>query len=570
MSKATRALLFVLLFSCKQSSKITGNVVDPFNYSSTKVVRATRGAVVCAHPLASHAGLQAMQEGGNAFDAAVATQFALAVVYPGAGNIGGGGFMVARKANGEMVTLDYRETAPSHAHRDMYLDAHGNVIPGKSIRGAGAAGVPGSVAGIFETMKLAKLPIERLITPAIELAENGFAITENEAASLNRLQDEFAKYNTSATAFQRNVPWKKGDTLVQKELAATLRRILKQGAKGFYEGETARLIADEMQRGGGYINTDDLKNYAAKWRPPHRFVYKDYEIVSMGPPSSGGILLHQMFGMIANRNLAQYKPLSPEAVHLMTEAERRAFADRAQYLGDADFYKVPVEQITSQDYLDQRMSDYDEQKAGNSDITKAGRIPGYESKETTHISIVDNEGNAVAITTTLNDSYGCKTVVKGAGFFLNNEMDDFSTKPGVPNLYGAIGGEANAIAPGKRMLSSMSPTIVLKNNQLFLVAGTPGGTTIPTSVFQTITDIVDFHLSPEEAIHLPKFHHQWLPDEIRTEENFPDSTRMSLEKMGYKFAKGGSIGRTEVIMKVDDNTFEAVADSRGDDSAAGN
>jgi gamma-glutamyltranspeptidase/glutathione hydrolase len=570
MSKASCVLLFLFLFSCKQSSKIIGNVVDAFNYSSTKVVHASHGAVVCAHPLASEAGLNAMQEGGNAFDAAIATQFALAVVYPGAGNIGGGGFMVARKANGEMVTLDYRETAPSRAHRDMYLDAQGNVIPGKSIRGAGAAGVPGSVAGIFETIKLAKLPLEKLISPAIELAENGFAITENEAASLNRLQNEFAKYNSSPTAFQRSVRWKKGDMLVQKELAATLRRILKDGAKGFYEGETAQLIADEMQRGGGFMNALDLKNYNAKWRAPHRFNYKGYEIVSMGPPSSGGILLHQMFGMVAKRNLAQYKPLSAAAVHLMTEAERRAFADRAQYLGDADFYKVPVEEITDQTYLDQRMSDYQADKAGNSDITKAGKLPGYESKETTHISIVDKQGNAVAITTTLNDSYGCKTVVKGAGFFLNNEMDDFSTKPGVPNLYGAIGGEANAIAPGKRMLSSMSPTIVLKDNQLFLVVGTPGGTTIPTSVFQTIADIIDFGMNAEEAVNLPKFHHQWVPDEIRIEENFPDTTRMSLEKMGYKCVDGGSIGRTEVIMKMEDNTFEAVADSRGDDSAAGN
>jgi gamma-glutamyltranspeptidase/glutathione hydrolase len=570
MNKAACAIFIVLIFSCKQSSKIAGNVIDPFNYSSTKVVRTTGGAVVCAHPLASLAGLTAMEKGGNAFDAAVATQFALAVVYPGAGNIGGGGFMVARKANGEMVTLDYRETAPSHATRDMYLDEHGNVVPGKSVHGASAAGVPGSVAGIFETMKLAKLPLQQLIAPAISLAENGFAITENEAASLNRLQDEFAKYNSAPTAFQRSIPWKKGDTLVQKELAATLKRILKDGTKGFYEGETGKLIAAEMQRGGGYISEEDLKKYRAKWRPPHRFSYKDYEIVSMGPPSSGGILLHQIFGMIEKRNLGQFKPLSAAAVHLVTEAERRAFADRARYLGDADFYKVPVEEITNQDYLDQRMSDYNENRAGSSDSTKAGTVPGYASKETTHISIVDKEGNAVAITTTLNASYGCKTVVQGAGFFLNNEMDDFSAKPGVPNIYGAVGGEANAIVPGKRMLSSMSPTIVLKNNQLFLVVGTPGGTTIPTSVFQTITDIVDFRLSAEEAVGLPKFHHQWLPDEIRFETNFPDTTRVALEKMGYKCVDDGSIGRTEVIMKIDDNTFEAVADSRGDDSAAGN
>ena len=561
------AVLLVFVISCKGPQTISGDI-DPFHYTSQKVIHPSKGAVVCAHPLASRAGLLMMKKGGNAFDAAVATQFALAVVYPGAGNIGGGGFMVARKANGELVSLDYRETAPARASKNMYLDKGGNVIEGKSIHSPTASGVPGSVAGIFEMMHLAKLPLKDLIAPAIDMAERGFAITASEASSLNHLQEEFARYNTSPTAFQRSTPWKAGDTLVQGELAATLKRILKDGASGFYEGETARLITEEVKKGGGYIGIEDLKDYRAKWRAPHKFGYKDYDIVSMGPPSSGGILLHQMFGMIANRGLEGKKPLSPEAVQLMTEVERRAFADRAQWLGDADFYDVPVKAITSVEYLQKRMQDYQEGKAGSSDITKAGTLPA-ESDQTTHISIVDNEGNAVAITTTLNSSYGCKTVVAGAGFLLNNEMDDFSAKPGVPNIYGAVGGEANAIVPGKRMLSSMTPTIVLKNGQVILVVGTPGGTTIPTSVFQTIVDVIDFNLSAEEAVNLPKFHHQWLPDNIRVEKNFPPATRSALQKMGYKLTDDSSIGRVEVIRVLEDHTIEAVADSRGDDSAEG-
>jgi gamma-glutamyltranspeptidase/glutathione hydrolase len=450
----------------------------------------------------------------------------------------------------------------------MYLEIEGYVIEGISIHSPTASGVPGSVAGIFEMMQLAKLPLKELISPAIDLSEKGFAITTSEASSLNHLQDEFAKYNTVTTAFQRTTPWKAGDTLVQEDLAATLKRILKDGAKGFYEGETARLISEEVKKGGGYIGMEDLKNYRAKWRAPHKFAYKDYEIVSMGPPSSGGILLHQMFGMIANRGLEKKKPLSPEAVQLMTEVERRAYADRAQWLGDADFYDVPVKAITSVEYLQKRMEDYQEGKAGSSDITQAGALPA-ESDETTHISIIDSEGNAIAITTTLNSSYGCKTVVAGAGFLLNNEMDDFSAKPGVPNIYGAVGGEANAIVPGKRMLSSMTPTIVLKDGQVILVVGTPGGTTIPTSVFQTIVDVIDFNLSAEEAVNLPKFHHQWLPDNIRVEKDFPPATRGALEKMGYKFTDDNLIGRVEVIRVLEDHAIEAVADSRGDDSAEG-
>jgi gamma-glutamyltranspeptidase/glutathione hydrolase len=558
-------LIFILFNLPCKTQDFTQN---PFHYSSTKQIIATHGAVACAHPLASEAGVDAMRKGGNAFDAAIATQLTLAVVYPGAGNLGGGGFMVGRLQSGEVVSLDYRETAPASANKNMYLDAAGNIIKGKSIRSPTASGVPGSVAGIIETLKYAKLPLKELIDPAIDLAENGFAITGGEAASLNNLKSEFEKYNSGGIAFQKDVPWKAGDTLVQKDLARTMRKIRDEGAKGFYEGETARLISEEVKRGNGYITEEDLKSYKVKWRKPHTFEYKGYEVVTMDLPSSGGILLHQMMKMIEQKNITASRYLSPQAVQLMVEVERRAYADRSQYLGDADFIKVPSEILTSDNYLKQRMKDYTSGVAGKSSQVNPGEIK-KESEETTHISIIDKDGNAVAITTTLNDSYGSKTVVKGAGFLLNNEMDDFSVKPGAPNLYGAIGGEANAIQPNKRMLSSMSPTIVLKNGKPVIVAGTPGGTTIPTSVFQMLLYILDYNVSTADAVNLPKFHHQWLPDRIDVERNFPDSTMNALKKMGYSIVRRDQIGRSEVIKVLDNGKFEAVADSRGDDGAAG-
>jgi gamma-glutamyltranspeptidase / glutathione hydrolase len=370
------------------------------------------------------------------------------------------------------------------------------------------------------------------------------------------------------SVFQKKTKWKGGDTLVQKDLAKTLKRIRDKGAKGFYEGPTAKLIVDEMKRGGGLITIEDLKNYKAKWRTPHTFTYKGYTVVGMPMPSSGGTLLHQMMKMVEDRPLPSYGFSSPQAVQLMTEAERRAFADRAEYMGDADFYKVPEKTLTSDSYLKERMKDYQSGVAGNSWQIKPGMLP-KENEQTTHLNVIDAEGNAVAVTTTLNNSYGSKTVVGGAGFFLNDEMDDFSAKPGVPNIYGAVGGDANAIAPGKRMLSSMAPTIVLQNEKPFLVVGTPGGTTIPTSVFQTIVDIIDFKMSTEDAVYKPKFHHQWLPDQIDMERNFPKETREALQKMGYKIVERSSIGRTEVIKVLPDGSFEAVADNRGDDDAEG-
>ena len=568
--------IIVFLLSCHASHRATTTslTIDPYHYSIQKTVTAENGSVVSAHALASKVGVEIMRKGGNAVDAAIATQLALAVVYPNAGNIGGGGFMVARLSNDKLIALDYREMAPGKASRDMYLDANKNPIPGQSENGHLSAGVPGTIAGIFECMKYAKLPFAELIQPAIDLAEKGFVITDREAGSFNYLQGLLKKYNTVMPVFVRDRPWKGGDTLVQTDLANTLKRIRDHGAAGFYEGETARLIVEEMKRGGGIITYDDLKNYKAKSREPHVFDYKGYTIVGMPMPSSGAVLIHQMLKMIEGRNIAAMGFQSTQAVQLMTEAERRAYADRAEFMGDADFFKVPVKELTSDKYIADRMKDYDPSKAGNSQLIRPGTPSKYESEETTHLCVVDKDGNAVSITTTLNNSYGSNTVVGGAGFFINDEMDDFSMKPGVPNMYGAVGGEANAIAPGKRMLSSMAPTIVLKDKQPYLVVGTPGGTTIPTSVFQTIVNVIDFGMSPEDAVYKPKFHHQWLPDTLMIENGFSNAVKDSLEKMGYHFYERGGIGRTELIKvglpgSAKKPRIEAVADNRGEDDAEG-
>lgn len=541
---------------------------DPYKYSSQKKITCSNGAVVSAHPLASKVGVEILKQGGNAVDAAIATQLALAVVYPNAGNLGGGGFMIARLSDGKLVALDYREMAPGSAHRDMYLDKKGEPLFEKSQEGHLSSGVPGTVAGLFTSYQYAKLPFEKLIQPAIDMAEKGFTISDREARSFNSLQEALKKYNTVMPVFVKD-SWKAGDTLIQTDLANTLKRIRDKGQAGFYEGETARLITEEMKRGGGIITPDDLKNYTAKTREPLSFTYKGYKVVGMPMPSSGGLLLNQMMKMIEDRDIGKMGFLSPQAIQLMTEVERRAYADRARYMGDADFYKVPVVMLSSDAYLKERMMNYDPLKATPSTVIQPGKIAGYESEETTHFSVIDKDGNAVAVTTTLNDSYGSKTVVGGAGFFLNDEMDDFSIKPGTPNMYGAVGGEANSIKAGKRMLSSMAPTIVLKDNYPFLVVGTPGGTTIPTSVFQTIVDVIEFNMSTEDAVWKAKFHHQWLPDEIMIERAIPEATREALRKMGYTVKDRGPIGRTEVIKVLADKKIEAVADVRGDDAAEG-
>jgi gamma-glutamyltranspeptidase/glutathione hydrolase len=561
-----RLLLIVLMMPV---SMARAQKIDPFHYQQQKKVTCTKGAVASANALASKVGVSILKKGGNAIDAAIATQLALAVLYPGAGNIGGGGFMLAHLKNGKNISIDFRETAPAQSNRDMYLDKKGNPQMNLSQDGHLASGIPGSVAGIFAAMKYASLPFKTLIEPAIELAEKGFSISANQADDFNELKNEFIQLNTSPTAFVKTSPWKAGDTLIQKDLANTLKRIRDKGAKGFYEGITSNLIIAEMAKGKGIITADDLKKYTAKERTAIEFDYKSHHIISMPLPSSGGIILQQVLKMIEQKNIGEMKFQSAASVQLLTEAERRAFADRAKYLGDGDFVKVPVKTLVSDDYLKERMKDYRPGIAGNSQSTQQGQIK--ESDETTHLSIIDAAGNAVALTTTLNGSYGSRTVVSGAGFLLNNEMDDFSVKPGVPNMYGAVGAEANAIYPGKRMLSSMTPTIVLKNNQPYLVVGTPGGTTIPTSIIQSLVNMIDFKMSPEEAVNLPKFHHQWLPDEITVEKDFNPATIQQLEAMGYKVVKKEAIGRTELIEIKYGKTRKvtAIADKRGDDTAEG-
>jgi gamma-glutamyltranspeptidase/glutathione hydrolase len=543
--------------------------LTPFAYQQTKDAELTKAAVVSAHPLASQAGALIMQSGGNAVDAAIATQWALAVVYPGAGNIGGGGFMVARMANGTTVSLDYREKAPAKARENMYVDSvTGKANTRQSQNGHLASGVPGTVAGLFESHQYAKLPMKKLLEPAIELAEKGFVLSAAEANGLNRSKQAFERYNTSLPAFYKaEGEWKAGDTLVQKDLAATLRRIQKKGLKGFYEGETARLIVNEMERGAGLISLDDLKNYKAVWRKPVEFTYRGHRVISMPPPSSGGILIHQMLAILEKYPLKEIGFQNAETVQLITEVERRAYADRAEHLGDPDFYKVPVKGMVAPDYLAARMAGYKPGVAGKSTDVKPGTPK--ESEETTHLSVIDAQGNMVAVTTTLNGGYGSRTVVGGAGFLLNNEMDDFSVQPGVPNMYGAIGGKANAIAPGKRMLSSMTPTLVLKDNKPLMVVGTPGGTTIITSVLQSIINVVDHGMNASDAVNKPKFHHQWMPDEITVEKSFPAELRLALEKMGYKITEVNAIGRTEMILVKPNGKIEAAADKRGDDSVAG-
>jgi gamma-glutamyltranspeptidase/glutathione hydrolase len=559
-----------LYYSTIQLSK-----TNPDPLPIQKKIICQNGAVVSAHVLASKIGVEILKQGGNAMDAAIATQLALAVVFPNAGNIGGGGFTVARlnddrqsDGQGKLIALDYREMAPGKATRDMFIDAGGKARTDKSQEGHLSSGVPGTIAGILAMHKYAKLPFKKLIQPAIDLAEKGFVITEREANSFNNLQKNLQKYNTVKSAFEKDTPWKAGDLFIQTDLANTLKRIRDKGAAGFYEGETAKLIVEEMKRGGGIITYDDLKNYQAKFREPNVFDYKGYTIVGMPMPSSGGLLLNQMMKMIEDRKIATMGFHSVQAVQLMTEVERRAFADRAEYMGDADFYKVPVKALTDEKYLKERMKDYEPGVAGSSKKIQPGKLI-HESEETTHFSVMDKDGNAVAVTTTLNDSYGSKVVVGGAGFFMNDEMDDFSIKPGVPNMFGAVGGEANSIVAGKRMLSSMTPTIVLKNNYPYLLVGTPGGTTIPTSVFQTLVNILEFNLSTEDAVYKPKFHHQWLPDVVEVEKGFPQPVLESLEKMGYTIKQRNSIGRTEVIKVLPDKRLEAVADNRGDDAAEG-
>ncbi|MCX3265876.1 gamma-glutamyltransferase [Pedobacter agri] len=530
------------------------------------------GMVVSAHPEASKVGIEILKKGGNAVDAAVAVQFALAVVYPNAGNIGGGGFMVYRSAKGEVNALDFREKASAAASRDMYLDAAGNPIVEKSLYGHLAAGVPGSVAGMVEAhKKYGKLSWKEVVQPAIDLAEKGFEITKRQASELNGLHRKLMDINVNGTALVNlESTWQERSLLIQTELANTLKLIQQKGRAGFYEGAVADAIVAEMQRGKGLMTKEDLKNYRAVWRKPITGNYRGYKVITMPPTSSGGIALIQLLQSVEPYPLNRWGHNSDSTVQVIVEAERRVYADRATHLGDPDFYNVPQKQLLNLDYNKKRMADFNWSAATPSDKVLAGVIKGKESEETTHFSIVDHDGNAVSITTTLNGSYGSLVAVKGAGFLLNNEMDDFSVKPGAPNMYGLVGGEANAIAPNKRMLSSMTPSIVEKDGQLFMVVGTPGGSTIITSVFQTIINVIDFNMDIQSAVAAKKFHHQWLPDEVYVEKDAIDSLAAEkLKAKGYNLLYRGPIGRVDAIIKTKWGSYQGGADPRGDDLAIG-
>jgi gamma-glutamyltranspeptidase / glutathione hydrolase len=558
---------FILIAICLLSFGCTTSIDE----SKPKLIGtiAKNGMVVTAHPLASIVGRDILRQGGNAVDAAIATQFALAVVYPYAGNIGGGGFMVIREANGTTNTLDFREMAPLAAHRDMYLDENGVVIENLSTFGHRAVGVPGTVDGMLNAHdKYGTLPWSDLIMPSVMLALKGFPLTENQ---VDRLNDKKGSLQSVNTVFPQQFiqDWQAGDSIVQLDLAATLTRIRDYGRDGFYNGLTARLILAEMERGDGIITQKDLDAYEAKWRPALLTKYRDHKIITMPPPSSGGIALIQMLASVEPYALNKIGHNTTDYVHLLVEAERRAFADRAQYLGDADFYEVPVKNLIDRTYIIQRMKDFNPRQATPSAALGSGNII-LESNQTTHFSIVDAKGNAVAVTTTLNGAYGSKVVVGSAGFLLNNEMDDFSLKPGYPNMFGLIGGEANAIAPKKRMLSSMTPTIVERNGDVIFVTGSPGGATIITSVFQSILNVIDFGMSAQEAVSARRFHSRWQPDVITYEVNgLSETTISALSERGHKLVETDKLGRVEAIKKLPNGSKEGGADPRGDDKAAG-
>lgn len=529
------------------------------------------GMVVCAYPDAAKVGLDILKKGGNAIDAAVAVQFALAVTLPEAGNIGGGGFMVYRPAKGNANTLDFREKAPGAASANMYLDSAGNVIAGMSLATHQASGVPGSVDGMVEAhRKYGKLPWADLVQPAVNLAREGFKITKRLASALNRNKADFQKLNPDKTYFIKDATWAEGDLLVQEDLAKTLELIRDKGRAGFYEGIVADQLIAEMQSGKGMITKADLAAYHAKWRKPIIGKYKEYSIITMPPPSSGGIALLQLLKSVETYPIKRYGFNQDSTIQLMVEAERRVYADRSKYLGDPDFFRVPVDSLLKPGYTESRMKSMRWDSATLSSAIQPGTFVGYESDQTTHYSIVDRDGNAVSITTTLNGSFGSKIFVKGAGFLLNNEMDDFSAKPGVPNMFGLIGGKANSIQPGKRMLSSMTPTIVEKNGKLFMVVGTPGGSTIITSVFQTILNVIEFDKSMQSAVAAKRFHHQWLPDQVEVEKEGLDSlVREKLIKKGYKLIDVASIGRVDAILKTQWGYYQGGADPRGDDTKLG-
>ncbi|RZJ31381.1 MAG: gamma-glutamyltransferase [Flavobacterium sp.] len=561
MSRKYLLISALLIVGCKSAK--------PESYPSGAV--AQKAMVVSAREEASKIGMQIMKQGGNAFDAMIATEMALAVAYPYAGNLGGGGFMVYRTAKGETGALDYREKAPNGAKPDMYLDQNGEVIPGKSTEGALAVAVPGTIAGMFAVHeKFGTMKMADILKPVIALAEKGIVVTKHDVSHLNSAHTALLKMNGENSLFSKDYP--EGAIVKNPALAETLRYIAENGRDEFYKGETAKLLVAYVQAKGGIMTLEDLKNYQAKWREPISFKYRDLRVISMSPPSSGGICLGQIMKMLEPYDFKNFPFNSDGYVQILTEAERRSYADRSFYLGDPDFVQIPVEELLSKDYLKRRMGDFSFAKATKSENIQRGFVNPAESNETTHYSIIDQFGNAVSATTTLNGAYGSKLFCSELGFFLNNQMDDFSAKPGASNSYGLTGSSANSIEPGKRMLSSMTPTIVEKNGKLYMVVGTPGGSTIITSVLQTILNVYQFGMPMQMAVDAPRFHHQWLPDEINYEPGAISTQAIeTLKKKGYKFndKRMPIIGKVDAILVLPDGRLQGGADYRGDDAASG-